>query len=112
MVQTRIEKINSHINNLKLFVVAFCLFTVLLNTYHINRLKIFSSSLGQLMKTHSTSLTQLNVLNQIKQNRGYATGGKGYEPQFDNYNTTVNTFLTNDKEVVHDEYLMAGLTEK
>lgn len=65
-VQTRIEKINSHINNLKLFVVAFCLLTVLLNTYHINRLKNFSSNLGTLMKTHSGALTQLNVLSQIK----------------------------------------------
>lgn len=64
------------------------------------------------MKTHSTSLTQLNVLNQIKQNKGFATGGKGYDPHFEIHNTTVNTFYTNDKEVIHDEFLMAGLTEK
>jgi hypothetical protein len=54
----------------------------------------------------------LNVLNQIKQNRAFATGGKGYEPAFEVYNTTVNTYLTNNKEDIQDEYLLTGQTER
>lgn len=79
-IKSRIKRINSHINTLKIFVVAFCLATVLLNTYHINKLKTFSQNLGNLMKSHTGGLVKLNVLNNIKQNRAYATGGIGYEP--------------------------------
>ena len=111
-VQARIKNINFHINSLKIFVVIFCLVTVLLNAYHINRLKVFSQALSSLMKTHGTSLKMLNVLDQIKQNRGYATGGRGYNPPYEDYNTTVNTFYTNGEGSVTDEYILLGMTER
>lgn len=111
-IKSRIKRINSHINTLKIFVVAFCLATVLLNTYHINKLKVFSQNLGNLMKSHTGGLVKLNVLNNIKQNRGYATGGFGYEPIPKSQNATSNHFDTNNNQNMFDKYLMANLTLK
>lgn len=86
--------------------------TVLLNTYHINKLKTFSQNLGHLMKSHTGGLVKLNVLGNIKQNRGYATGGNGYEPLQKSMNITSNHFDTNNNQHMFDKYLMTNFTLK
>lgn len=64
------------------------------------------------MKSHTGGLVKLNVLNNIKQNRGYATGGIGYEPISKSQNVTSNHFDTNNNQNMFDKYLMSNFSLK
>jgi len=64
------------------------------------------------MKSHTGGLVKLNVLGNIKQNRGYATGGNGYEPLQKSMNITSNHFDTNNNLHMFDKYLMTNFTLK
>lgn len=97
-LEKRVKILNRHITCLKLFVVFFCLTTVLLNTYHIHRLKTSSSNLGFLMSLHSNTMKKLNIAKQVTWNNGFSTGSTMEEKSAVKFNVTTKTFYTENKK--------------
>lgn len=93
-LEKRVKILNRHITCLKIFVVAFCLATVLLNTYHIHRLKTSSHDLGYLMSYHSKTMKKLNIAKQVARNNGLATGSSIEGNGVSKKNFTVKTYFT------------------
>lgn len=97
-MEKRVKILNRHITCLKLFVVFFCLTTVLLNSYHIHRLKSSSSNLGFLMSLHSKTMKKLNVAKQVTWNNGFSTGSTMEEKSAMKFNITTKTFYSENKK--------------
>lgn len=96
-LEKRVKILNRHITCLKLFVVVFCLTTVLLNTYHIHRLKSSSSDLGDLMSFHSSTMKKLNIAKQVTRQNGFATGSTMDEKPINKLNITIKNYFTENE---------------
>ena len=112
-LQKKVKSLNKQITYLKLFVVFFCLATVLLSTYHIHRLNSFSSKLALLMEVHAGTMIQLNIIKQIKSNNGYATGGLMLDEfRVRKQNHSIHTFQTQKQEKAFELFENITIVEK
>lgn len=101
-LEKKVKVLNRHIKCLILFVVLFCLTTIMLTTYNVHRLKRSSSDLGDLMSYHSKTIKKLNIAKQITSNHGFSTGAAKEQTKLIKYNYTLHTDLTEKSKARFD----------